>query len=216
MSRMDKETKRKTIHISMGFLTLLIAFFPRWLSILCVLIALFFILVIARPSMWKRSFDAMASREEDVESGLLYGPLLYILMVLLAVIIYDLRVAAVVFAVMAFGDGFANVIGSRFGKHRYARFNNKSLEGFFAFIIFAFISSSVVFFLVSFNNDLTSWIEFLNIKSPEDLRFPYVVAVLLINSIITATIEISANNRINDNIAVPLVTGILLTILLKL
>ncbi|MHA1207428.1 MAG: hypothetical protein ACTSSO_07665, partial [Candidatus Hodarchaeales archaeon] len=69
---MDQETKRKSVHISMGFLTILIAIFPRWLIILCVLIALFFILVIARPTVWKKSFDAMASREEDVSSGYLH------------------------------------------------------------------------------------------------------------------------------------------------
>ena len=162
---MDRELKRKTIHISMGFLTILLALFPRFLSIICVLIALFFIIIIARPSMWKRSFDAMASREEDIKTGLLYGPLLYILMVLLATIIYDLRVAAAVFTVMAFGDGFANVIGSKFGRHKFARFDNKSLEGFLAFVFFAFASSFLGFLIVSFNADVTTWINFLNIKS---------------------------------------------------
>ncbi len=137
-------------------------------------------------------------------------------MVLLAVIIYDLRVAAVAFSVMAFGDGFANVIGSRFGNHRYAKFNNKSLEGFLAFIVFAFISSLIAFFIVSFNNDVTTWINFLNIKSPENIQIPYVVIVLLVVSIIAAVIELTADKKVNDNIAVPLVTGILSTILLKL
>jgi dolichol kinase len=212
---MDRELKRKTIHISMGFLIILLALFPRWLSITCVLIALFFILVIARPSMWKRSFDAMASREEDVQSGLLYGPLLYILMVLLATIIYDLRVAAAVFTVMAFGDGFANVVGSKFGRHRYERFDNKSLEGFLAFIFFAFISSFTGFLIVSINTDVSTWINFLNIKSPEEIIIPYLAVILLINSVVTAIIEITVSKKINDNIAVPIVTGILLTILLK-
>lgn len=212
---MDRELKRKTIHISMGFLIILLALFPRWLSIICVLIALFFILVVARPSMWKRSFDAMASREEDVKTGLLYGPLLYILMVLLATIIYDLRVAAAVFTVMAFGDGFANVVGSKFGRHRYERFDNKSLEGFLAFIFFAFISSFIGFLIVSINTDVSTWINFLNIKSPEEIVLPYLAVVLLLNSVVTAIIEIAASRKINDNIAVPIVTGILLTILLK-
>lgn len=212
---MDRELKRKTIHISMGFLTILLALFPRFLSIICVLIALFFIIIIARPSMWKRSFDAMASREEDIKTGLLYGPLLYILMVLLATIIYDLRVAAAVFTVMAFGDGFANVIGSKFGRHKFARFDNKSLEGFLAFVFFAFASSFLGFLIVSFNADVTTWINFLNIKSPEEISIPYLAVVLFVNSVLTATIETTASKRINDNISVPVVTGILLTILLK-
>ena len=213
---MDQETKRKTIHISMGFLTLLIALFPRWLSIICVLFALFFIIVIARPTMWRKSFEAMASRQEDLESGYLYGPLLYILMVLFSVVFFDLRIAATVFGFMAFGDGFANVIGARFGKHRYQRFQNKSIEGFLAFITFAFISGTVAFFFVSFNPEVTSWFPFLNIKNPEEIVTNYIILVIFIVSVISATIELITSDKINDNISVPIVSGILLTFMLKL
>jgi len=213
---MDQETKRKSVHISMGFLTILIAIFPRWLIVLCVLIALFFILVIARPTVWKMSFDAMASREEDVTSGFLHGPLLYILMTLVSVIFLDLRVAAGVFCIMAFGDGFANVIGTRMGKHKFEQFNQKSLEGFLAFIFFAFISSTIAFFLVSINTDVNPWIPFLEIKNPQDIIIGYVVVVNLIVSVIAAIIELTTSEKINDNISVPIITGILLTLFLKL
>ena len=213
---MDQETKRKSVHISMGFLTILIAMFPRWLIILCVLIALFFILVIARPAVWKKSFDAMASREEDVSSGYLHGPLLYILMVLFSVILLDLRVAAGVFCIMAFGDGFANVIGTRIGKHKFEQFDQKSLEGFLAFIFFAFISSTLAFFLVSSNPDINPWISILSIKNPQEIILGYVLLVNLIVSVIAATIELTTSEKINDNISVPIVAGVLLTLLLKL
>ncbi len=213
---MDQETKRKSVHISMGFLTILIAIFPRWLIILCVLIALFFILVIARPTVWKKGFDAMASREEDVSSGFLHGPLLYILMTLFSMILFDLRVAAGVFCIMAFGDGFANVIGTRIGKHKFEQFNHKSLEGSLAFIFFAFVSSTLAFFLVSNNSDINTWISFLEIKNPQDIITGYVVLVNLIVSVIVATIELTTSEKINDNISVPIVAGILLTLFLKL
>jgi len=213
---MDREMKRKTIHISMGFLALLLAIFPRWLSILCILIALFFILVIARPTGWQRSFEAMASRERDLESGYLYGPLLYILMVLIAVVLYDLRVAATVFCIMAFGDGFANVIGSKFGKHRYQSFQDKSLEGFIAFIVFAFIFGTISFFIVSINPEFSSWLPILKIKNPSEIVFINAVVVIFIVSIISAFIELLTTDLINDNISVPLISGILLTFLLKL
>ena len=213
---MDREMKRKTIHISMGFLSLLLAVFPRWLSIFCILIALFFILVIARPTGWQKSFEAMASRQRDVESGYLYGPLLYILMVLIAVALYDLRVAAAVFCIMAFGDGFANVIGSKFGKHRYQRFQNKSLEGFIAFIVFSFIFGTASFFIVSINAEVSSWLPILDIKNPSEIVFINVAVIIFIVSIISAFIELLTSELINDNISVPLISGILLTVLLKL
>jgi dolichol kinase len=216
MNHMDREMKRKTIHISMGFLSFLLAIFPRWLSILCILIALFFILVIARPTGWQRSFQAMASRQRDIESGYLHGPLLYILMVLLAVVLYDLRIAATVFCIMAFGDGFANVIGSKFGKHRYHSFQDKSLEGFIAFITFAFIFGTVSFFLVSINPEITSWFAVLEIKTPSEIGLFNVIGAILIVSVISALIELLTSKKINDNISVPLISGILLTVLLKL
>ena len=213
---MDQETKRKSVHISMGFLNLLIAIFPRWLLIICVLIALFFILVVARPKVWKGSFNAMASREEDVSSGYLHGPLLYVLMVLISVIFLDLRVASGVFCIMAFGDGFANVIGTRFGKHKFEQYNNKSFEGFLAFVVFAFISSTFAFLLVSINPEINPWISILSIKDPQDIILGYVVLVNLIVSVIAATIELTTSQKLNDNISVPIVSGILLTLLLKL
>ena len=137
-------------------------------------------------------------------------------MVLISVILLDLRVAAGVFCIMAFGDGFANVIGTRLGKHRIVQFNNKSLEGFLAFILFAFVSSVIGFFLVSSNPDIDPWITFLAIKNPQDIIIGYVLLVNLIVSVISATIELTTSEKINDNISVPIIAGILLTLLLKL
>jgi dolichol kinase len=213
---MDQESKRKTIHISMGFLALLLAVFPRWLSLIVVLIALFFIVVIARPTMWKRGFNAMASRTRDVESGYLYGPLLYILMVLVSVLILDLRIAGAVFSIMAFGDGFANVIGTRFGNHRFKNFQNKSLEGSIAFVIFAFVSSTISFFVITINPDLATWVPFLNIKSPEEINTYFIIIVTFLVSVLAAIIELTLSEKMNDNLTVPIVSGTVLTLLLKL
>ncbi len=212
---MEKETKRKVIHISMGFLTILLGFFPRWLAIIAVLVALFFVLVIARPSVWKLGFESMASRDEDQTSGFLYGPTLYVIMVLILVIFFDLRVAGAIFAIMAFGDGFANVIGTRFGLHRYERFQNKSIEGFLAFIIFSFITSVPVFFWISLNPnpDTIAWIPFLLIK--EVLYPTQIIFMCLFISIVAAIIEFTTSKYLNDNVSVPMIGGILLTFFLK-
>ncbi|MHA2224272.1 MAG: diacylglycerol/polyprenol kinase family protein [Candidatus Hodarchaeales archaeon] len=213
---MEQEIKRKIIHISMGFLALLLAIFPRWLSILTVLIALFFVLVIARPEVWKTGFEAMASRTEDKRSGFLQGPTLYVFMVFLLVIFLDLRVAASCFAIMAFGDGFANVIGTRYGKHRFSQFHNKSLEGVIAFVFFSFISSVLAFFLVSLNVfDISPWISILDIKPVNGITTSYVIVILLSTSIIASITELLSGGILNDNITVPIVTGMILTIFLK-
>ncbi len=212
---MDQETKRKSIHIGFGFLTPLIAIFPRMLLILITLIALFFIIVIARPNMWKRGFEAMASRERDVKTGYLYGPLLYILMVMISVILLDLRIAAAVFCIMAFGDGFANVIGSRFGRRRFPRFQNKSFEGFLAFLLAGFISSSILFFFVGLNPEITPDLTFFRIKGPEDLQTIYFIVINFLVCFISALVELTTGDKLNDNITVPVLSGLLLTFLLK-
>ncbi|MHA2107533.1 MAG: diacylglycerol/polyprenol kinase family protein [Candidatus Hodarchaeales archaeon] len=212
---MDQETKRKVIHIGFGFLTPLIAVFPRLLLILITLVALFFIIVVARPTMWNRGFEAMASRERDVRTGYLYGPLLYILMVFVSVTFLDLRIAASVFCIMAFGDGFANIIGSRFGKHRYQRFQNKSAEGFLAFLFAAFITSSLLFFLVAINPEVTPIIDLFIIKEPSEVNKGYFLVVNFLVCILSAIIELTTGDKLNDNLTVPIISGIILTSLLK-
>jgi farnesol kinase len=213
---MDQETKRKMIHIGFGFLTPLIAILPRLILITITLVALFFIIAIARPNMWKRGFEAMASRERDVKTGYLYGPLLYILMVMVSVTLLDLRIAAAVFCIMAFGDGFANVIGSRFGKKKYPRFQNKSFEGFLAFLSSAFISSSILFFLVGVNPEITPFITFFRIKGPGELHVLYFIIVNFFVCLISAFVELISGDKLNDNLTVPILSGLLLTFMLKL
>ncbi len=212
---MDQETKRKTIHIGFGFLTPLIAILPRMLLILITIVALFFIIVIARPSMWKKGFEAMASRERDIRTGYLYGPLLYILMVLILVTFLDLRIAASVFCMMAFGDGFANVVGTRFGNHRYQRFQNKSAEGFLAFFLAAFISSTFIFFLVSINPEFAPILDLFSIRDPQTIIVSYFLLVNMFVSLLSAIIELTTGDKLNDNLTVPIISGLLLTFLLK-
>jgi dolichol kinase len=212
---MEQETKRKMIHIGFGFLTPLIAVFPRVLLILITILALFFILVIARPAMWQRGFEAMASRERDVRTGYLYGPLLYILMVFISVTLFDLRIAAMVFCIMAFGDGLANVVGSRFGKHRFQRFQNKSTEGFLAFLIAAFTTSSLLFFLVSINPEINPMFDLFIIKEPSEINMVYFLIVNSFVCFLSALIELTTGDKVNDNLTVPIISGVLLTSLLK-
>jgi dolichol kinase len=212
---MEKETKRKIIHITMGFLTILLGFFPRLLAILAVLIALFFVLVIARPNVWQKGFESMASREEDQKSGFLHGPALYVFMVLLLVIFFDLRIAAAVFAIMAFGDGLANVIGTKFGRHRFEAFQNKSIEGTAAFICFAFLTSTLAFFWASINPDFSPWLSVLMIQNPEILDSAYIIICCFVVSVIAAFIEFLTGHIINDNISVPISASFILTILFK-
>ena len=136
---MDNEYKRKGIHILNGVWAFGLPVFPRLYAILIVLLALIFVFILARPhskfgSIFSQSFENMA-REYEREKGYLYGPTLYVLMVLLLVLFVDFRIAGAVFAILAFGDGTATIIGKKFGYHKFS--NKKSLEGSIAFLIFS-------------------------------------------------------------------------------
>lgn len=215
---MDNESKRKLIHISMGFLTVLLALVGREIGILIVCIALIFILIIARPDVWGKAFESMASREDERKAKFLKGPTLYIIMVLILVIVFDLRIAGAMFAMLAFGDGFANVIGSRYGRIRLESFQNKSLEGFLAFLVFAFIGGLLCFLMImtlapySLNPNFSAPFTMLLIVN--DVELPLLVLVTFFAAFVSACLELFTTKYVNDNISVPLVGALIYTILL--
>jgi len=137
-----EEYKRKAIHIGMG----LWAFYPllvtKYYALFVCLIFLLLVIFVFREHRWKAVFDAMA-REEDYTHGYLIGPLIYILSVMFCVGFYPPYVAAASFAIMAFGDGFATIVGRNLGKHKYP-YSDKSLEGSAGFLVFAFVLTLVV------------------------------------------------------------------------
>ncbi len=137
-----EEYKRKAIHISMG----LWAFFPlivtRYPALLICCFFLILVLFVFREHRWKAAFDFMA-REEDYSYGYLMGPLIYILAVMFCVGFYPPYIAAASFAIMAFGDGFATIVGKTVGTHHYP-YSDKSVEGSLGFIIFGIFSTLLV------------------------------------------------------------------------
>ena len=91
------------------------------------------------------------ARPEDWEKGFLVGPTIYVIMVLILILFFDFRLAGSIFAILAFGDGFATVIGLKYGKHKIH--NNKSLEGSIAFFTFSLMSGVAIFVLINQEQD---------------------------------------------------------------
>ncbi len=91
---------------------------------------------------------------------------------------------------MGLGDGFAGIIGSRWGKHKYRVFNTtKSIEGSIAMFTFSFIAFLIV--VIGFTN------------TPGDKA---ILCGILISSIATFVEAISPPNI--DNLTVPFVVFI--------
>lgn len=205
----SSEVKRKLVHIGNGIWAFVLAFIPRWLAILVVVIALIAVLSM-NPRLWKGAFEAMA-RDIDRQVGILVGPLIYVITVLILVLLFDLRVAGAAFAMMAFGDGFAGLVGAT--KGRRALWNGKTIEGTAAFLSFGFMFSSLCVLLINtYNPDprpifLTEW---LDILVPTSLMAFLVTMVLV--TIIAAVVELFGGSKLDDNASVPLSVALLLSI----
>jgi dolichol kinase len=98
-------------------------------------------LFVLRPHVWRKAFDAIA-RPEDHGYRYLIGPLVYICAIGICVILYPLFISAGSIGIMAFGDGFATLVGKKWGCVRNPIDKNKTIEGSAAFIFFAFLAVS--------------------------------------------------------------------------
>ena len=217
---MENEYTRKGIHVLNGFWVILLPFFSRFVAVFLVFLAFVFVFLLARPNskindFFSRSFESMA-RPEDREKGFLIGPTIYVIMVFLLVLFLDFRIAGSIFAILAFGDGFATLVGIKYGKHKLH--NNKSLEGTLAFTIFSFIGSIVIFVLINqYNTPEAGFYLVPELILPKiiNLNFEIIGLIFLVLSVILALIELFLGDFINDNYLIPIVGSFLLFILLK-
>jgi len=220
---MDPEMRRKVIHILNGFWAFVLAFLPRPLSLLIVLVAYLVDVLTFRPGvrLGERAFNFMA-RDIDRKRGLLIGPTIYILVVLYIVFVFDIRVAAAAFALLAFGDGFATVIGKKIGSH--ALWRKKTIEGLLGFLLFGTVFSSFAFILVAvFQQDGSAgfapfW--FLLVPPSSFLLqltvLPLVLGVITVVTAVCGCVELLLGDILDDNFLVPVTSCILLTVALKL
>jgi len=200
---MDSEMKRKVIHIGNGFWAFSLAFLSRPIALIVIIVALFLVLVIFRPTVWNRVFEAMA-RPRDYELGVLIGPSLYIVVVFLVVLLFDFRIAAAAFAMLAFGDGLATVIGTKLGKLKTR--SGKTWEGFAAFVVFGSIFTSLAFLVVDiFNDGKAGWALIPDLILNDIPDYPVVLVLILGISVIAGLAELYFGQYLDDNILVPLI-----------
>ncbi|KAA8498359.1 putative phytol kinase 1, chloroplastic [Porphyridium purpureum] len=123
----------------------------------------------------------------------LRGPLYYIVVIVLTTLVFwrDSPVSAILVCQMCFGDGFAEVVGKRFGTTKWWWSKTKSVAGSAGFVVGAFSSSLV--FLTYFGN--------LNLYDTETLW------CLLFISIACSLVELLPIG--DDNINVPVTAAAL-------
>ena len=126
------------------------------------------------------SITSMASRSRD--AGFVMGPVTLGLGALLALLLYPSPIASIAIYALAFGDGFASLVGKFFGKWRPSFLYGKSIEGcmacFAAVLISAYaVSGSVnIAVLAAFTAMV---VEALPLKDYDNMALPVTVGLVV-------------------------------------
>ena len=123
---------RKVIHICGVFIPLIAIIFGKTQAIALIVFGfIFYLAVEALKPKLNKNFLSLVYRENELR-GFSIEPFSYIISVLSLLFLsyyIDEKVCFASIAILAAGDGFAGVIGRRYGKHRFSFNRNKSWEG---------------------------------------------------------------------------------------
>jgi len=185
------ESLRKSIHILMvGF-----AFLLRWLTWQQAA-ALALLALLHNWLLLPRYGRSRLYRRDDRQRGYPVGILLYPLSILALVLIFRHRldIVAAAWGLLAFGDGFATLAGTRFGAHKLPWNPRKSWAGSAAFLVAGAAGASL----------LVWWTRFAGGREPWD---PVAVLVAPLLAALLASALESLPSLIDDNLSVPLLSA---------
>jgi uncharacterized protein (TIGR00297 family) len=142
-------------------------------------------------------------RPADRDAGYSAGILLYPLAVLGLVLVFRnaLWMAAAIWAIVAFGDGMASVVGSALRGPTWPWNPKKRIAGSLAFVVFGGLGAAV----------LIAWTSRLPLD-PHAAHAPRTLAVALSLALVAALVE-SCPTTLDDNVTVPLVGALTLPML---
>ncbi len=146
----DPMLTRKLIHLLAGDSIVAIGWMssPIWPA----LIPIGLIILLSIAFFFKKDSSLAAPMlVEDMDRAHLYGPLYYIFMILVLLILWprkDVIVAATF--VLAWGDGLAPIIAAKVGRTRYP-FSKKTLEGSLVVFVFGALGAAVGLWILGFS-----------------------------------------------------------------
>lgn len=147
------EIMRKGIHLSSLWMVVAIILIPQWYLTAALFAILLAITVVFEhayacnwpimASMYGFFFRKMLRKAPAPNAWIVSGGAYVLAAAMLVTILYSPLAAAGGLAVMLTGDAAAALIGRKFGRHKAP--NNKSYEGFIAFIIAGAIALTILF-----------------------------------------------------------------------
>jgi uncharacterized protein (TIGR00297 family) len=190
------ETRRQIVHITMGAWALLL-YWISWRQAAALAIAALAFNLFVLPRVGRHGLY----RESEVTRGLPIGILLYPLAVLGLVLVfpYRLDIVAAAWGIMAAGDGFATLVGRRFGRTPLPWNPEKSLEGTLAFIACGSAAGVLLALWVRTSVWTTDYLGFGSSPFPPVL---FSVIAPIVAATVAAFVE-TIPVRLDDNISVP-------------
>ena len=188
LDKVPTDLSRKILHIMVGNIAFLLPIFQtRW--IMAFLAAGPFILFTFLMSPYSPIKSMRGSTSKAGHGmGLVYYAIAW---TVLAYVFFDHKVIiAIGILAMSYGDGFASVIGSRFGKHKFNIWGDeKSIIGSFSMFIFTFITIiiALLYYGISINGRLlilfyialvATCVEAFSPKGLDNLSVPFVAPFL--------------------------------------
>lgn len=196
------ELARKIVHMGVGLIAFAVVFLGPLLSagaaVTALLMNLFVLPRIGGKALW---------RAEESARGRSIGIVLYPLTVLLLILAFwsRLEVAAAIWGILAFGDGMASVVGMAYGRRALAWNPRKTWAGTIAFAVFGTLGAATLLW----------WTVVHPLGAGgRSIDLGFVILVAAITAIFAAFLE-SLPQGLDDNIGVPLVSGLVLFGLLE-
>lgn len=189
MPHQSNEILRKSIHIAFGIFAVALRWLPWWAAALVCALA-----VAGNFLLLHRIVGRSVARHER---GWDFGIVIYPAAVLVLVVVFRdrIEIAGAVWAIMAFGDGFATVIGRLVRGPKLPWNRDKSLAGFLAFVVFGTLGTYAVF---------------LFLQTAPTFFSPLLIVVL---TVLGCAIAESLATNIDDNVTVPLTGGVVMAAL---
>jgi uncharacterized protein (TIGR00297 family) len=187
------ESRRQALHMAMASFALLLRALTWWQAALCAVLAFLFNLFVL-----PRIGGSSLSRPIDAARGYPLGILFYPISVLLLILAFPRRpdIVAASWGILAFGDGAATIVGTRFRSRALPWNPDKTVAGSLAFIVAGAAAGAAL-----------SWWTRPAVSPLPALTFTLGAPVLA--AVAAAGVE-SMRVRLDDNISVPIGAAIVL------
>ncbi|MEA3476108.1 MAG: phosphatidate cytidylyltransferase [Candidatus Cloacimonadota bacterium] len=201
-----QEIYRKLIHLFAIIIPVLYYFVVKSQIVsISILLPIALICVIAdaarmeNPELKNRFYKLFGSMLRENEVSQLTGASYLLTSSVVTIAIFTKEIAFFAISYLVIGDTFASIVGLKLGKRQIVR-TRKTVEGFIASFLACAIYGLICYFLY-----FKKFFAHAN-KNPQGI-----IIIILVGALIASITEVS-NLHINDNISIPIISGVAMSI----